>query len=156
MHSIHQHNHRRQSPDSKPVRPRQFRSGAAALEFAIALPLMMLLVILCVDFGRVAYFSTALNNAVGSGMTVATTHRYTNYTRQSWEDQIRLAVREDLQSVSSFNPANLQQTIQVNESSTRPTVVTLTVSYPFRMLINWPGLRQTIVLRQTLTATQYR
>ncbi len=156
MHAIASFNCRLQSEVTHSRQLRHQRRGAAALELAIALPVMMLLVILCVDFGRIAYFSIALNNAIGSGMTVATTHRYTNYTRQSWEDQIRLAVQEEMQSVASFSDANLQQTVEVSERTSRPTVVTLTVSYPFQMTVSWPGLRRSVVLRQTLTGTQYR
>ena len=47
---------------------RQTRAGVAATELAIVLPLLLLALFGCVDFGRVAHVSVALNNAVGVGV----------------------------------------------------------------------------------------
>lgn len=49
-------------------RPRSHRdSGASAVEFALMLPILLMLVMGVIDFGRIFSFQITLNNAVSEG-----------------------------------------------------------------------------------------
>ena len=68
------------------------RSAAAALELAVLLPLLTLLLVLAVDFGRVFYHSVMITNCARNGAlyaadpTSATQSRYANLTAAALAD----------------------------------------------------------------------
>lgn len=47
------------------------RAGQSMLEFSLTLPLMLLAVLMFLEFGRIVYYYTALNNAVREGARYA-------------------------------------------------------------------------------------
>ena len=58
----------------------QYRSGAAATEFAVALPILMLLALACADFGRVMHHYQIVSNAARTGAADAgEAQRYTTW-----------------------------------------------------------------------------
>lgn len=132
------------------------RRGAAALECAIVLPVIMLLILGCVDFGRVAYFSILVNSAAGAGMTYATTHRYTAMTQGIWEEQLRLAIREELQALPNFSEEVMFCSVATSENHNETVSISLVVRYPFKTIVNWPGIPREVQLKHRLVGNQYR
>ena len=59
------------------------RCGAAAVELAVVLPVLLLLALGCVDLGRAAALNIALSNAARVGAEYGATHRFTSYTLAS-------------------------------------------------------------------------
>lgn len=131
------------------------RRGASATELALILPLLMLVVLLCVDVGRFIYTDVALANAVRTGAAYAIMHP---------EDS------EAARSVAVQNWARLEMTGQVGfEESKLTTVTTLTRETPtpqhptnlyrvrvvgtydsFVPIVSWPLLPDHLTLHQTV------
>jgi Flp pilus assembly protein TadG len=65
------------------------RSGVAATEFAVALPILMLLALACADFGRVMHHYQIVSNAARTGAEAGAMHKVTSFTRTSWEADVR-------------------------------------------------------------------
>lgn len=55
--------------------PRFSRPGQALVEFALILPLLLLIVLMIVDFGRVIYYYTTLYNAAREGARYGIVHK---------------------------------------------------------------------------------
>lgn len=136
--------------------PRIARAGAAAVELAVALPVLAMLVLGCVDLGRVAKTAIALNHAVAVGAVEGTVHRRTSQNQAAWETRIETAVDEELSTLRDFDDSQLQLEISVTMSSASETLVTVTGRYPFTPLIAWPGLPTTLTLKHSVTGVQYR
>src|SRR5574340_571234 len=88
-------------------RPRAWRSGVALVEFAIILPVLITIVLGCVDFGRFAYTYIAVTNAARVGAGLASCKPYSTDARPQWEAEIRAAVAGELQGMPGFDPARL-------------------------------------------------
>lgn len=142
--------------EPRPLSGRGQRRGAAVVELAVVLPLLLLIVFGCVDFGRVAYHSIALNNATGAGAAYAATHRFTEFTRAAWESRVREAVIEEMQHVPDFDPGALQTEIETLAGPNDNVRVTVEARYPFHTLVEWPALPTRLLLRRTVSAMQYR
>lgn len=130
--------------------------GATAVEFAVVLPLILMLALGAVDFGRIAQTSIALNSATGNGADYAATHRFTADTRADWEAKIREAIRQDLEHITDFDAASLNITITTSTQPDQSIQVTIESTYPFRTAVDWPALPHETVLRQHIAITQYR
>jgi len=122
------------------------RRGVAALEFAIILPLLITIVLGCVDFGRFAYTYIAVTNAARVGAGFGSVHSFTPTTNANWVAAIQQATRDELCGSSAGNPPLFDAskvtiaTPVVTTDSGGQKRVRLTVSYPFEMLIQTPFL----------------
>jgi len=72
------------------MRRRCGRGGQAMLEFALVLPFILLLIILFIEFGRVVYYYSALNNAVRDGARFATVEQFADSGERLTEVQQRV------------------------------------------------------------------
>ena len=137
-------------------RERRCRKGTAAIELAIILPVLLLVVFGCIDFGRVAYYSIALENAVGSGSHYAATHRYTDYTIDTWKKRVTETITEEMQNGRSFDSEALRVTITTDETNGSDKRVSVAATYPFETIVDWPGLPKSITLRHRVSTWQYQ
>lgn len=142
-------NRQRHAPPSAP-------DGTAAVELAVVLPVLLLIVLGCVDFGRVAYFSMAVENAVGAGSNYATTHRFTDYTAAAWEARVRDCVLSEMQGVPDFDIGSLKVNVETATGPDQDVRVIVTATYPFRCVVDWPGLPTEVLLRHRVSAWQYQ
>ena len=136
------------------TRPR--RPAAAALELAVVLPVVMLLVLGCVDVGRFSHVHTTLTNAARAGGEVAGTNAYTPATYALWEQKVKDAVTTEMAGLDGFDPARLTVTVTVELPPGDPKRVRIDVAYPFDTVVGWPGLpdRMTLGQRVTVPATR--
>jgi Flp pilus assembly protein TadG len=138
--------------------PGRKQRGAAAAEFAIILPLLTMIVLGCVDFGRFAYNYIAVNNAARAGAAYAMMNNYSASTYNTWANNITAAAQAEMAGQANYNSSNLTVSapvVTVESSGLRR--VQLTVSYPFQTLVNWSWtgfsipssmtMQQTIVVR---------
>jgi Flp pilus assembly protein TadG len=132
------------------------RRGLAAVELAIVLPLLLLLALACTDFGRVIHGFITVGNAARCGAEYGSMHKFTPHTRESWESQVRDAVRNEIQGLSDFDPADLQIGITTTDDEAGLFRARVAVSYPFRMVVNWPGLPVMTMLRHNVEMRQIR
>lgn len=145
--------HRRRARGLPPGRPRlrsRRRGGVAALELAIVLPLLILLLLGACDFGRFAHTQVAVASAARAGAAVAYQNRPTPATRAQWEAEIRAAVRDELAALSGFRAADLTVTISTAAEPGGNQRASIQVRYPFRTLISWVGIPAQLTFRETV------
>lgn len=71
------------------------------MEFALVLPLILLIIFVFIDLGRIVYFYSALNNAVREGT------RYAIVTRFASSDERELAIQQQVVGYSVAAQINL-------------------------------------------------
>jgi Flp pilus assembly protein TadG len=132
------------------------RRAAAAVELAVVLPLLVLLTLAAIDFGRIVQAYVIVSHAARAGAGYASTHCFTSYTRASWETQIRLAVQRELEGLSGFDAGKLQVNIQSTTETSDRTRVSVEVTYPYSTVVTWAGLPTDVQLYRSLIVRQYR
>jgi Flp pilus assembly protein TadG len=132
------------------------RRGTAATEFVVTLPLLIVFCLATVDFGRFAYLAISLDNAARVGAERGATRSFTNYTRQSWEDNVKSRVNEELSDVNSGWLIN--QEIDVTTSSTSNNLARITVAAQgdFVTIIHWPFLSGNVAIHREISMRQFR
>jgi Flp pilus assembly protein TadG len=138
-------------PDQTGPDPR--RRGTAAMEFAVILPLLVTLVLGCVDFGRFAYTEIAVANAARAGAGFGANHPSTPATLDAWKAQVGQAVQDEL---GDFDPSLLSVTATPTAVEGGGWQAQVDVSYPFTMVVNWPGLPASMTLRQVAVLPSIR
>ncbi len=121
------------------------RRGLAATEFAVVLPVLVTLVLGCVDFGRFAYTDIAVANAARAGAGFGADHPYTPATLGAWQAKVGQTVQDEL---SDFDPGQLSVTAAPAAVDGGAWQAQVTVSCPFTTLVNWPGLPTSMTLRK--------
>lgn len=136
--------------------PAKQRSGVAATEFAVALPILMLLALACADFGRVMHHYQIVSNAARTGAEAGAMHKVTSFTRTAWEADVRAAVLEELANLPDFNEASLDYELTTTVDANDLTTVQLEIVYPFQSAVAWPLLPQIVELRALSKIRQFR
>ncbi len=138
-------------------RSRRSIRGAAAGELVMVLPILVLIVLACVDFGRFAYSYIALTNATRAGAAYGIMNTYcstcqTN-TYPSWVAGIKTAAQQEMNGQIGYDSSKLivsDPVVTVESSGLRN--VQLTVTYPFKTLMSWPGIpSSTINMQRSVT-----
>lgn len=119
---------------------RESRSGAAAIEMAIILPLLTMIMLGCVDFGRFAHTYIAVTNAARAGAGYAIMNPFTLVTQPLWEAAVRDAVVDEIQQLKGFDASDLNVVATRTVEGDGLWRVSVYVSYPFDPFVNWPGL----------------
>lgn len=132
------------------------RRGATAVEAAIVLPLISLLLLMCADLGRVIHAQIAVTNAVRAGAEYGASHRFTTDTRQAWEDRIISTMRDEIVSIQNANTNQLVAEISTTQAGPDELRIQVTGTYPFRMIISWVGFPSCLQLSHTVTMRQYQ
>jgi Flp pilus assembly protein TadG len=141
-----------------PAAPTRRRRGAAAVELAITLPVLMLIVLGAIDFGRFAYYYIAVTNVARAGGAYGIMNPYTTATQSSWQTQVQQAAADEMAQMTGFDSSKLTTTVTAtSEVATGLWRVQVTSQYPFKTIVNWPGvptsngtpvnLTRTVVLR---------
>jgi Flp pilus assembly protein TadG len=123
------------------------RPGAAAVEFALILPVLALLVLGCVDLGRFAYNYIAVQNAARAGAAYGIMHPYPNAGTPAWQTAVQQAAVDEMSQQTGFVSTDLNvQSASINDGNGLWRVQ-VTVSYPFQTLVSWPELPTNLTLR---------
>lgn len=123
----------------------RLRTAVAATEMAIVLPLLALLIMGCIDFGRFAHVSITVTNAARTGAEVGSMNAYTASTADLWEEKVRQATVEEMARMDGFDINRLSLTITRVTDDEYPRVV-VEATYPFETLVDWPGLPDGVIL----------
>jgi Flp pilus assembly protein TadG len=129
------------------------RRGAAAVEFAIVLPLFLTIVLGCIDFGRFAYSYIAVANAARAGAGTGMMQRVTAATAANWQSLVQQAVTEEMEQVmisDAADPADLQVSATHVVETSGLSRVSVVVVYPFETVVPWPLIPDSIQLRQSV------
>lgn len=132
------------------------RNGTAAVEFAITLPIFLLLALATCDLGRVSHHSQIVALAARSGAQNGASHTVTAFTRPQWNDQVEQAVVDALEGIPNFDPALMHlEVTNITETNLQQKTI-LDLSYPFRTSIDWPGIPHIIDIHEHVEFRQYR
>lgn len=134
----------------KPGAGSALRGGAAALELAIVLPLLTLLLLGATDFGRFAHTQIAAAGAARGGAGQASQRRPTTTTRPQWEAAIRQAVRDEMEGLNNFDPSQLNVQITTIDEAPETMRAAIEVTYPFHTLVTWGLIPSEIQIRETV------
>jgi Flp pilus assembly protein TadG len=131
------------------------RPATATVELVFVLPLLVLLVLGCVDLGRFSHVNITVTNAARTGAEFGSMHPSTPATLDLWEQLIRKAVVDEMAKLDQFDSTRLTVVIttQTDGDTTR---VAVEVSYPFETIMDWPGLPARLTLRRVVTMPMTR
>ena len=124
------------------------KRGQSLVEFGLMLPILVLLVLGSIDFGRVFFAYISVTNSARNGADYAST------SEEAAGDLagIRQAVAgeiEDLNDASATNP----EVSVLNDLDSQGRLHThVTVNYTFSTIFPWPGLPDSIDVVRTVTA----
>jgi Flp pilus assembly protein TadG len=134
---------------------RRREKGSAAIELAIAIPTLMLILLGTADFGRLYYEAIAVENAArcGAQFAVVTSANHNDFAG------IRQAALNELQGLSGATATVSQMCRcgwgQENDCSSgcssKRTYVQVTVSKTFNTLAPYPGIPSSVQLRAVST-----
>jgi Flp pilus assembly protein TadG len=133
------------------------RAAAAAVEFAIVLPLLVLLVFGCVDMGRSIGAYVIVSNAARVGAEYGATHGYSALTYASWQNQVIAKATQEMQGTGgSFDPNRLTVTVTATPTTGNLYRATVVASYRFDMLTSVPGLPAQFAVTHSVTMDRFR
>jgi Flp pilus assembly protein TadG len=124
---------------------RNLRRGAAAAELAILLPFLGLIFVVTLDFGRIFYYTLTIENAARNGALWACDPYAPTMSYSTLQD----AVKAD---ASNLSPAIVDGNIN-SSNGTDPkgnAVVSVTVSYDFTLITNYPGIPNPYTVTRTV------
>lgn len=124
------------------------RRGASAAELAFILPVLMLIVLGCVDFGRFAYHQVAVTNAARAGAGYAVMNPFLAGGRATWEAKVQEAARNEMANQTGSSPSKLTTTVeQVVDASGQRRVRVVAIYSSFETAVSWPGVPGRTTLR---------
>jgi Flp pilus assembly protein TadG len=125
------------------------------VEFALILPLLVTLVLGCVDFGRFAYTYIAVTNAARVGAGVGSVNPVTSSTWSIWAERVRQAVVGEMGA--AFDPSKISiPSLTVTSQSDGQKRVRVQVSYPFVTFVTWPFLPNNLTLTRAVEMPMIR
>src|SRR5438105_12002659 len=118
------------------------RGAAAATELALVLPLLILLAVACVDFGRYAYYSIAVQNAARTAAEYAIMNPYPTDAPAPWTSAVNQAAVDEMANQTGYNPGTLSvsSSVTFDKTSGLPYITVTTTYTGFSTVIDWPGI----------------
>jgi Flp pilus assembly protein TadG len=132
------------------------RRAAVATEFAILLPLLILLCLVAVDLGRFAFVSIALGNAARVGAEWGATHRYDTATAATWQSRLDAMIREEFTAEADIDPTLLTTEVNVIGDDYGLPRVEVACAFPWSTVIAWPMIPRPLTLEHKTVMRRYR
>jgi Flp pilus assembly protein TadG len=142
--------------NSVPCRSSRFRHGTTALELVCVLPVLLAIVLGAADLGRFAHYDNIVSNATRLGAEYGATHRRTALNAATWEERVREAVLDELASMPEFDADKLTLNVAMTSPDGQTFEVEVESSYPFEMIVDWPGLPAEFDVRAVVVYEVYR
>lgn len=147
------------------MKKNQRASGQSLIEFALVIPLILLIVVVFIDLGRIVYFHSALSNAVREGARYAIANQFTSSAQRDLNIRQKVinyatALPLNLNDISVYceqNPANLvkDQANPCNNFITVSADVEIEPMVPFLAQIIGAGNTFNITASSTMQMTPY-
>ncbi|MBS0265744.1 MAG: pilus assembly protein [Planctomycetes bacterium] len=132
------------------MRRRNLRRGAAAIEFAIVLPVLLVALLGMTDFGRFSYTAVAVANAARSGAEYGSMNTCDANNPGPWQAGITQAAVDEFSQMSGFDSSLLTVTVNTATESNGLRRVSVQVAYPFHTLTTWGWIPNSFNLQQTV------
>lgn len=123
------------------------RKGAVAVEFALLLPFLMLIILIGTDWCRIYYAAHTVQDAARTGALGASGISYQEHFLTPEQRRLRgtqEAIRDGENLSPKLNPGDVAVVASDSE-------VAVTVTYNFRTLTQWPGIAGPIQIRRTVS-----
>jgi Flp pilus assembly protein TadG len=147
---------RRQSQFPTPDRRSWLRAGTTALELVCVLPVLIAIILGAADLGRFAQYDNIVSNAARLGAEYGATHRRTDLNAEAWEERIVEVAQEELAHLPDFDANAVTLNLEVTDEDDDPLQVEVEVTYPFEMIVDWPGLPGQFDIRAVVAYEEYR
>jgi len=134
----------------------KLRRGVATTEFAICLPLLTMLCVVAIDFGRYAHTCSAVTNAARNGCEYGASHQFTDHTKESWEDNLAITISDEMSEMANYDPDEFEFEVTTVDDGEISLLVTVSVSHPYHMMVTWPGFENPLMIQRTISMRQYR
>ena len=137
-------------------RLRRERAGAVLIELALLLPLLITIVLACIDFGRLAYTHIAVTNAAREGAYIGSFNPVTTASLPNWEAVIQQATLNELAQLELEDidnnrfPESVGIVATLIKEDGRNDRVRVSVSYPFETIVNWPGIPSDVTISRAV------
>jgi hypothetical protein len=107
-------------------------------------PVAAFVFVVAIDFSRIFYYTTILDNCARNGALYGS-------NTANWQmpyNSIQLAAIAD---GSNLSPALTTDNVSVSyDNPTTPTTITVTITYPFTTMINYPGIPSAVNLSRSV------
>jgi Flp pilus assembly protein TadG len=114
------------------------------------LPVLVTLVMGCVDFGRFAYNYIAVNNAARAGAAYGIMNPYVSSGQAAWQTAVQEAARDEMEQQTGYTRTSLTVTTSTTIEANGLRRVQVDASYPFQTVVTWPGVPSTVTLRSVV------
>jgi hypothetical protein len=127
------------------------RRAVAALEVAMILPVLVTIVLGCVDFGRFCYAYISVTNAAREGAYYASFHppKTAEGGPAEWNAYIAEAAKAEIGGRLDESKLGFPGAVVIDESDGLKRV-RVEVQYTFETLVAWPFLPNTVVLSRAV------
>lgn len=125
------------------------RDGAAAVEFAIVLPVLLMLLLGAADFGRCFQTSIAMTNAARAGAEYGSMHPFDNSSQGAWQTAVQQAAIDELSGSTMFDVTRLTVTTSSVTESDGLKRISVHTTYPFTTIFNLAYVPATITVSGT-------
>ncbi len=126
------------------------RRGASAVEFAIVLPLLITIVLACIDLGRFASVYIGVTNAARVGAGIAALNPVTSsFSMNNLKEEIVNAITQELGPSYDLNKIVVADPVIIVEADGMKRA-RVEVSYPFNTVVSWPLLPGSLMLRRAV------
>jgi Flp pilus assembly protein TadG len=120
------------------------RRGAAAVELAILLPLLVFLFVVAVDFSRAFYYGLTISNCARNGAL------YASDPVTATESPYRSVQEAALADASDLDPPPSVTGPTYGATPDGSRYVEVTVTYPFQTITSYPGVPSHMDLARTV------
>lgn len=130
---------------AKPNRPNKskHRTGSALFEFAITLPLTMLICIAIFDFAKITFLQSLISDAAGAASRFASMVPANVNSIDLWQQQLENIAKESLLNSPWIDPSELNIAPAVIEQiSAEERRITVNVKYSFNTVFDWLSIDQ--------------
>jgi Flp pilus assembly protein TadG len=114
------------------------------------LPVLVTLVMGCVDFGRFAYNYIAVNNAARAGAAYGIMNPYVANGQAAWQTAVQEAARDEMEQQTGYTRTSLTVATSTTIEANGLRRVQVDASYPFQTVVTWPGVPNTVTLRSVV------
>lgn len=136
--------------------------GVALTEFGIVFPLLLLIFVFMIDFGRAYIVAKAIDNAVAQGAYRASTLSTMGLTNAQWAAAVEQTVRQSLESHSWYEAQRLTVSVpipslsngMVNSEGIR--TISVEATYHANHLLTLPGFNPGYLIDRTVRMDQLR
>lgn len=132
------------------------RRAAAVVELAVCVPVVLLLAIAAMDFGRIAHHAEVVSNAARTGAECGATHGFTEFTRAAWEADVREAVVQELGNLPNFSESKLDYQLSITTDADDIRTIEMELTYPFESIVSWSTLPRETQIKGRVVFRQFR